>query len=116
MRRVAIGCLIAVLVGLGASVPRVEAAAATPSLRLTRVTDLANVTAISARAGTRTLYVTAQSGAVLSIRGGALSSTPVVDLTDRVSQEGGELGLLGIVFSPDGTRMYVDYTDRNHNT
>jgi len=116
MRRVAIGCLIAVVVGLGASVPGVEAAAATPSLRLTRVTDLANVTAISARTGTRTLYVTEQSGVVRSIRGGALSSTPVVDLTDRVSQEGGELGLLGIVFSPDGTRMYVDYTDRDHNT
>jgi glucose/arabinose dehydrogenase len=116
MRRVAIGCLIAVLVGLGASVPGFEAAAATPSLRLTRVTDLANVTAISARTGTRTLYVTEQSGVVRSIRGGALSSTPVVDLTDRVSQEGGELGLLGIVFSPDGTRMYVDYTDRDHNT
>ena len=104
MRRIAIGRLIAVLVGLGASVSAVEAGAATPSLRLTRVTDLANVTAISARTGTRTLYVTEQSGVVRSIRGGALASTPVVDLTDRVSQDGGEQGLLGIAFSPDGTR------------
>ena len=108
--------LIAVLVGLGASVSGVEAGAATPSLRLTRVTDLANVTAISARTGTRTLYVTEQSGVVRSIRGGALASTPVVDLTDRVSQDGGERGLLGIAFSPDGTQLYVDYTDRTGNT
>ena len=85
-------------------------------LRLTRVTDLGNVTAMSARTGTRTLYVTEQSGVVRSIRGGALTSTPVVDLTDRVSQDGGEQGLLGLAFSPDGTRIYVDYTDRNGDT
>jgi glucose/arabinose dehydrogenase len=116
MRRVAVGWVIALLVGLAASAPSVEAGAQTPALRLTRVTDLDDVTALSARPSTRTLYVTQQGGAVRSIRGGVLSPTPVVDLTDLVSQDGGERGLLGLAFSPDGTLLYVDYTDRDGNT
>jgi hypothetical protein len=40
----------------------------------------------------------------------------VVNLTSRVSQDGGELGLLGLVFSPDGTHLYLDYTDNQHDT
>jgi glucose/arabinose dehydrogenase len=116
MRRVAIGCVIALLVGLGAAVPRVEAGPATPTVRLTRVTDLGSVTAMSARTGTRTLYVTEQGGLVRSIRAGELASTPVVDLTERVSQDGGERGLLGLAFSPDGAVLYLDYTDSDGNT
>jgi glucose/arabinose dehydrogenase len=116
MRRVAIGCVIALLAGLGAAVPNVGAGAATPPLGLTRITDLGNVTAMSARTGTRTLYVTEQRGVVRSIRAGVLGSTPVVDLADRVSQDGGERGLLGLAFSPDGQFLYVDYTDRDGDT
>src|SRR5256885_2066165 len=114
MRRLAIGCVIALLVGVGSSA--VEAGAATTSLRLTRVSDLGSVTAMSARTGTRTLYVTTQGGVIRSLRDGTLASTPVVDLTDRVSQDGGERGLLGIAFSPDGSLLYVDYTDTDGNT
>ena len=29
---------------------------------------------------------------------------------------GNEQGLLGLVFSPDGTKLYVDYTDPNGDT
>jgi glucose/arabinose dehydrogenase len=85
-------------------------------LRLTRVADLTGATAMAPRAGTRTLYVIEQRGVVRSIRHGALAATPVVDLSSRVSQDGGERGLLGIAFSPDGTRMYLDYTDTAGNT
>ena len=35
---------------------------------------------------------------------------------DRVSQDGGERGLLGIAFSPDGTQLYLDSTDNDGNT
>ena len=45
-----------------------------------------------------------------------LSPTPVLDLTDRVSQDGGERGLLGIAFSPDGQPLYLDSTDNDGNT
>jgi glucose/arabinose dehydrogenase len=39
----------------------------------------------------------------------------VLDLTDRV-RASGERGLLGIAFSLDGSRLYVDYTDRHGDT
>ena len=34
----------------------------------------------------------------------------------RVSQDGGERGLLGLTFSPDGARLYVDYTEQDGDT
>ncbi len=39
----------------------------------------------------------------------------VLDISDRVSTEG-EGGLLSIVFSPDGQRLYVSYTDTDQNS
>ena len=45
----------------------------------------------------------------------AVDPDPVLDLTDQ-TDAGGERGLLGIVFSSDGRRLYVDYTDRDGNT
>ena len=88
-----------------------SAATTTPALRLTRVADLTGTTAMASRPGTCTLYVTEQTGVVRSMRNGAVADAPVVDLSDRVSQDGGERGLLGLAFSPDGTKLYVDYTD-----
>ena len=38
-----------------------------------------------------------------------LQSTPILDLSDEVINEG-ERGLLGMTFSTDGRRLYVDYT------
>jgi glucose/arabinose dehydrogenase len=40
---------------------------------------------------------------------------PVLDLSDQISTEG-EGGLLGLVFSADGDRFYVDYTDSEGDT
>ena len=48
-----------------------------------------------------------------AVRDGDRSASRVADLTGRVSQDGGERGLLGLAFSPDGTKLYVDYTDRH---
>ena len=36
---------------------------------------------------------------------------PVLDLTDRVTA-GGEQGLLGLTFSPDGNTMFVHFTQQ----
>jgi glucose/arabinose dehydrogenase len=44
----------------------------------------------------------------MAIRDGR--AEPVLDLSDEVSQ-GGEQGLLGLAFSPDGAYLYVNYTD-----
>jgi glucose/arabinose dehydrogenase len=108
MRRLAVAGTIALVLAV-CSLP----AGAAPTLRLTQIDDTTNLTAMAARTGTRTLYVAQQSGVVWSLRDGKRSPTPVVDLTQRVSQDGGERGLLGLAFSPDGTKLYVDYTDRS---
>ena len=113
MRRLAITCGVALLLS---TFGHAGAGATVPSLRLIRITDLGGTSAMAARPGTRTLYVAEQRGVVRSIRSGALANTPVVDLTDRVSQDGGERGLLGLAFSPDGTKLYVDYTDDHGDT
>jgi glucose/arabinose dehydrogenase len=91
-------------------------ASAAPALRLTRLADVEGLTAMAARTGTRTLYVAQQGGMILAVRDGKVDSTPVLDLRERVSQDGGERGLLGMTFSPDGTRLYVHYSDTNGDT
>ena len=118
MRRPVITCAIALALVLatGAIDSATAADAATPALALTRVAALEGATAMAARPGTRTLYVAQQRGTVRAIRRGRLLTAPVVDLTARVSQDGGERGLLGLAFSPDGSRLYVDYTGTDGNT
>jgi glucose/arabinose dehydrogenase len=107
MRRLAIAGTIALVLAV-LSPP----AGAAPSLRLTKVDGTSGLTAMAARPATRTLYVASQNGMVWSLRDGKRSKTPALDLVDRVSQDGGERGLLGLAFSPDGQKLYVDYTDR----
>lgn len=67
------------------------------------------------RPGDPALYVAEKTGRVAAIRGGAVARDPVVDLTGRVSL-GGEQGLLGLAFSPDGRYLYVNFTDTNGHT
>ena len=83
-----------------------------------RLTELAAVrapTAMAVRAGDDTLFVTEQAGRVRAIRNGALDPNPVIDLRDTIAS-GGERGLLGLAFSPDGATLYVDFTDTNGDT
>jgi glucose/arabinose dehydrogenase len=112
MRRLAIAGTIALLL-LAAAVPPATAA---PALRLTQVAEVEGLTGMAARSGTRTLYLAQQGGVILSMRDGKVASTPVLDLRERVSQDGGERGLLGLTFSPDGTLLYVHYSDTDGNT
>lgn len=83
--------------------------------RLTPIARLDAPTAFAVRRGDTALYVTEQVGRVRAVRGGKLDPRPVLDLTSIVGS-GGERGLLGLAFSPDGTRLYVDYTNRDGNT
>lgn len=61
------------------------------------------------------LYVAEQVGRVMAIRGRRVLSPPVLDISDEVTA-GGEQGLLGLAFSPDGDHLYVNYTDVNGDT
>ena len=81
-------------------------------VRLVRVARLEQPVAMATRPGEKTLYLVEQVGRVRAVRGGRLDPTPVVDISAKVTA-GGEQGLLGLAFSPDGRFLYVAYTDRN---
>ena len=81
-----------------------------PRLRAVRVGQFTAPIALAVRAGDEALYVAEKGGVVKALRSGATDPTPVLDLSGQVST-GSEQGLLGLVFSPDGGRLYVDYTD-----
>ena len=58
-----------------------------------------------------TLIVLEQPGRARVIVNGAVQATPFVDLTAEVKHET-EQGLLGLAFSPDGTRVFVHFVKR----
>jgi glucose/arabinose dehydrogenase len=71
--------------------------------------------AMAVRQGDTALYVAEQVGRVMAIRNGRVDGTPVLDVTSKVTS-GGEQGLLGLAFSPEGRFLYVNYTDQNGDT
>jgi glucose/arabinose dehydrogenase len=71
--------------------------------------------ALAVREGDSTLYVAEQLGRVMAIADGKVQARPVLNVSEQVTA-GGEQGLLGIAFSPDGERLYVNYTDLDGHT
>ena len=95
-------------------------------LRLDLVASLDQPLALTQRAGSDDLYVAERAGRVRrierTIRSGAedaetlkLITRPVLDITDLTTTDG-ERGLLGLAFSPDGSELFVHYTDSNGDT
>ena len=84
-------------------------------VRLIRVAALEQPLAMAVREGDPGLYVAEKTGRVMAIRDGRVDPRPVLDLSGRVSL-GGEQGLLGLVFSPDGRYLYVNLTDVRGDT
>ncbi len=84
------------------------------SVRLVEVAGgLASPVAIAFRAGDDRPWVAEQSGRVRVVENGAPLDPPVLAIDVST---GNEQGLLGLVFSPDGTKLYVDYTDPGGHT
>ena len=50
------------------------------------------------------------------MRDGQLAPDPVLDISSMVNSGGNEQGLLGLAFSPAGSKLYVHYSDDNGNT
>jgi glucose/arabinose dehydrogenase len=80
---------------------------------LRRIATLEQPLDMAVRAGDPALYFAEKTGLVVALQNGQTRS--VLDLTSQVSL-GSEQGLLGITFSPDGGRLYVDYTDTAGDT
>jgi glucose/arabinose dehydrogenase len=66
--------------------------------------------ALAVRPDDAALYIAEKDGRVVAIRDGKVDPTPVLDVSSEVSL-GGEQGLLGLAFSPDGGSLYVNFTD-----
>ena len=81
-----------------------------PAFSLTTVATVDQPIAMAVRTGDDTLYVAEWAGRVRAIRNGTVDPTPVLDIS-RLTRPSGEQGFLGLAFSPDGSHLYVDYTD-----
>lgn len=89
-------------------------------LTTVKVAELEQPTAMAARPSSPDLYVAQRDGLIRLVKvtkptttGGSfryqVQTTPVLDLS-KVVAAGGEQGLLGVAFSSDGRKLYVDYT------
>ncbi|MCU1467069.1 MAG: glucose/sorbosone dehydrogenase-like protein, partial [Actinomycetia bacterium] len=79
------------------------------------VSGLDSPVALAWRAHDSRVFVAEQTGRIRVVSaGGTLSPTPL--LTVGPLSHGNEEGLLGITFSPDGSKLYVDYTDPDDDT
>jgi len=103
-------CALAVIAVPGT--PTVAAAADDPRVMLTKLAPSA-MTAFAVRRGDPTLYVAEQAGRVYAVTdAGADYTAPVLDISDHTRGRV-EQGLIGMTFSPDGTRLYVHFTGRD---
>ncbi len=62
-----------------------------------------------------TFFIVEQRGLVRVARNGELLSTPFLDLREQVVS-GGERGLLGLAFAPEGGRVFVNFTNLDGHT
>ena len=72
--------------------------------------------AMATRNGRREIWVAERAGRVRVFNpANAAVSEPIVDISNTVSN-GGERGLLGLAFSPDGGKLYLSYTNTQGNS
>lgn len=85
------------------------------SLAFTEIGTMTRPVDITFRAGDDAMYLVSQDGFVLAMRDGTINTTVLLDVSDGIAS-GGEQGLLGLAFSPDGSHGYVDATNVDGNT
>jgi glucose/arabinose dehydrogenase len=84
-------------------------------VRLREVARLEAPVGLALRKGDAGIYVIEQAGRVRVLRDDRLDPDPVLDVSSQI-KAGGEQGLLGIAFSPDGRYLYLDFTDTGGDT
>ena len=86
------------------------------NLKLRRVATMNAPIAMATRSGRREVWVAERAGRVRVFNpANNAVSEPIVDISNTVSN-GGERGLLGIAFSPDGSKLYLSYTNTQGNS
>jgi glucose/arabinose dehydrogenase len=112
MRAALVGALALLLFATGA-------AAHSNALHVVRIAHFnAPIYATVAPGEPGNLYVVEQGGYIRVLTGGAIRSTPFLDVHSQIVS-GGEQGLLSLAFDPaykKSHRFFVDYTDRNGDT
>ena len=98
--------------------PPTTAPTGVPKLSLTEIAKVTSPTAVATRCREENLYITEQAGIVKRVAlddpAAPTSGTAVLDISNRVTA-GGEQGLLGIAFAPDGTSVFLAYTNKDNN-
>src|SRR5687767_8442017 len=85
-------------------------------VKATQVAALSAPIAMAVRPGEPgSLYIAQKGGSVRRLTGTSVAPGNVLDISSRVSN-GGEQGLLGIAFSPDGNWLYASYTNTAGDT
>ncbi|HWS48401.1 MAG TPA: glucose dehydrogenase, partial [Acidimicrobiia bacterium] len=75
-------------------------------------TGLSSPVDLAWRSGDGRMYVVELGGTVVIVSpDGSVSPTPVLDVSADLGSGSDEQGLLGVTFSSDGTKLYVDYVD-----
>lgn len=85
------------------------------AVKATEIARMGQPIAMGWRPGDPSLYIAEKTGRLRVLREGALDPNAILDLSGEVSQ-GGEQGLLGLAFSPDGKRLYLNFTNREGDT
>jgi glucose/arabinose dehydrogenase len=88
---------------------------ATPAVRGVKLTEVGrfNQPVVMALRGSDP-YIAEKTGRVRRMADGS-GGPPAIDVSGNLSL-GAEQGLIGLVFSPDGSKAYINYTDRKGDT
>ncbi len=98
-----------------AAAPAATGDLARAHVRLQEVARLESPVGMALRKGDSGAYFIEQTGRVRVLRNGRMDPNAVLDVSGQV-KAGGEQGLLGIAFSPDGRYLYLDFTDSGGDT
>lgn len=102
----------------GGTSPTTSAPGVVDRVAIQKVATLEVPLAWSLRAGDGSVFIGEKGGKVKRLvneGGNLVTKATILDIGDRISK-GGEQGLLGIAFSPDGSKLYVDYTNTAGDT
>ncbi len=114
--RVVLAALVLATCGLATT----NTAQAADAVRSWKVITLSSPTVLATRVGEpKVIYIAEKAGIIrrLTIKPGGgvtLDPTVVLNITEDVTDEG-EQGLLGLAFSPDGSKLYAYWTDNSGN-